>query len=194
MFIVYAFDEHEKVTYGTKKSEQRWLQCSEYLYFYYGPAIQALYAAQYFRKETMVPVTNFTKEIVEDFMANMMTINNFSEEVKNDLKDKLKKTEYLIGYPHEAFDLQEIEEFYEELDLNGTEGSVETFIKIYRFDHKMNNNPSNNWKKKLSDRSIEFNVKYYSDDNILCEFRKESLDYKIILTLNYNVFQIYHHA
>lgn len=172
LFVVYPFDKYQQLKFGAKKSEQRWLQCSDFMYYSYGPALQALYAAKYFSLETQQSVINFTKEVVGDFMTNMNTINNFSEDLKQDLKEKLNKIEYLVGYPKEALNLQRIEEFYEELDLDGTEGSVETYLKIHQFSHKMNNNPLNNWKKKLNDRSFEYHVKYYTDDNILCKIKK----------------------
>ena len=184
LFIVYSFDEHYRLIYGSNKSEQRWLQCSHYLYFYYGPAVQALCAAKYFRKEILNPVSVLIKEVVKDFMTNMFTVNNFSDEIKKDIINRLNKTDYLIGYPQEALNLQKIEEFYEELNLDGTEGSVETYIEIYRFGHKIENIPSNHWKKKLSDRSFEFNVKYYSDDNILCKISVQV----VIVISNFHIF------
>lgn len=170
LFIVYSGGAHQQSNYGSKISKQRWWQCADFLYYTYGPALQVLYAAKYLSLETQLSVINFTKEAIEDFMTSAKTMNNFSQTVELDLTQKLNKIEFLIGFPNESFDNEKIEELYKELDLNGTEGSVETYLKIYKYNHKINNHPLSNWKKKLSDRSSEFSVKYYIDDNIICEF------------------------
>lgn len=170
LFIVYSGGEHQQSNYGSKISKQRWWQCSDFLYYTYGPALQVLYAAKYFSLETQLSVINFTKEAIGDFITNAKAMNNFSDDVQQDLIQKLNKIEFLIGFPQESFDHAKIEDFYKDLDLNGTEGSVETYLKIYKFNHKINNYPLNSWKKKLSDRSSEFHIKYYTDENIICEF------------------------
>ncbi|CAO1412737.1 unnamed protein product [Diamesa tonsa] len=167
LFLVYSFDDFQKRFYGRLKSYQRWEQCMRHLLYHHGPALEALHAKKYFNVEVQDSVKDFTKEAVHDFIAevNKLDIDN---DTKQDLVAKLKTIKYAIGYPEEVLDLQKVEEFYEELDLNGTEGLVETYLKMEQNTNKINKNPNTNWKKKL----IKMLKKIYlptfiTDDNIL---------------------------
>ena len=172
LFIVYSFDEHEGGINGSKKSRQRWEQCVDMLNIYYGPAVEAIYAVRYFNKKVQDSTKELVKEVVQDLIAEVNKIN-FTDEVKQDLVEKLNAIKYVIGYPEEILDLRKIEEFYNELNLNGTEGIVESFLKIGGYDWKILNNLKSNWKKKLIELIYTDNIKYYSDDNILCEYKYE---------------------
>lgn len=169
LFIVYALDEFEKQLYGRIKSYQRWEQCLHHLLQQHGPALQALHAVTYFNKEIQDSVKEFTKEAVHDFIVEVNKLN-IDSDTKKDVVGKLNNIKYIIGYPEEVLDLQKIEILYEELELNGTEGLVETFLKMKRNSEKIKNNPSSNWKIKALKMSARNLVSFVTDDNSLCEF------------------------
>lgn len=178
MFIVYAFDENEKLKDGTEKSKQRWEQCINHVSITYRKALQALYAKRYFNKEIHDSAKDFAKEAVTDVISELNS-RSMDDDAKHDVIEKLKTIQYVIGYPDEVLDLQKIEEFYKDLELNGTEEIVESFLKIENFKFKIWNSPKSNWKKKLYDKFTE-DLKYYIDDNILCKFK--SIQYQRIET------------
>lgn len=136
---------------------------------YFGPVLEALHAQKYFSKELQLSVINFTKEIVADFMTNINTMDNYSEDVKQNVMEKLSNMKYAIGYPQEVFDLSKIEEYYEELDLDGKEGYVESMLKMFSYYYKIENSLVKSWKKKLLNKCSQIYIEYYTDDNILCE-------------------------
>ena len=170
LFIVYPFDELEKVYKGTSKSKQRWEQCILHLSGNYGPALQALYAERYFNKEVQESALDFIKEVVRDIIGEVKNLD-INEDAKLDVVKKLNTAHYIIGYPEEVLDLEKIKKFYDKLELNGTEGIVETYLKIESFNENIKNRPKSNWKKKLIEWSLQQEIKYYTDDNIICELK-----------------------
>ena len=168
VFIVYPFDEYEGQIYGSKKSKQRWEQCVLYLDEFFGPVLQALYAKRYFDKDVQDSAKELTKEVVRDFTAEVSKFN-ISDEAKQDVVEKLNTIRYIIGYPEEFLDLKKIEEFYDDLELNGTEGIVETYFKIQSYAWKIQDSPNSGWKKNLIKFIYVEQMKYFADDNIFCK-------------------------
>lgn len=112
----------------------------------------------------------FTKEVVGDLIAEVKELN-FNDDAKQDVLEKLNTIQYIIGYPEEILNLRKIEEFYGELELNGTEGIVETYLTIIKYTQMIQNNPKSNWKRKLIELALRYNIKYYTDENKLCEYQ-----------------------
>ena len=168
LFIVYSFDEYEGQQEGSKKSQQRWEQCITHLHQFFGPASRALYAEKYFDKEVKDSAKELIKEVVRDLSTEVNKLN-ISDDAKLDLLNKLDTVQYVIGYPEEFLDLQMIEKFYEDLELNGTEGTVETLLKIESYAWKILDSPNSNRKDKLMEFVSEEHITYYANDNILCK-------------------------
>ena len=166
---MYAFDENEFIS-GTKKSKQRWEQCMLKLFATYGPALQALYAVRYFDNKVHEAAKNFTKEAVKDVIAELKN-RDIHDDAIEELVEKLESIHYNIGYTDKVLNLQKIEEFYKDLKLIGDEEIVETFLKIENYDRKISNDPESNWKRKLKSKTSEVEIKYFTDDNILCKFK-----------------------
>ena len=168
LFIVYSFDEKESIKYGSKKSQQRWEQCMFHLDQFLGLASQALYAERYFDKEVQDSAKDFIKEVVRDLIEEVKK-SFINDDAKLDAVEKLNTIQYVIEYPEEVLDVQKIEEFYKYLELNGTEGVVETFLAIQSYTWKIQYSPNSNSKDKLIELVYEELIKYYTDDNILCK-------------------------
>ena len=185
MFVVYAFDDLEEKQQKTHKSKQRWEQCVDFVAKIFGPALHSLYALKYFNLEVQKSAKNFTKEAVEEYIKNIIEIDSedFTFEVKRDLIEKLNSTDYIIGYSDEVLNLKKIEELYDDLDLNETEALVETYQKLEFYDQKIGNLPYSNWKKKLHVQSREKEIKYFTDDNILCKFNHNIIKFKQLFLL-----------
>ena len=168
LFIVYSFDEYEGDARGAKKSKQRWEQCISHIRQFLGPVLQALYAERYFDKDVQDSAKELTKEVVKDFTAEVSKFN-ISDEAKLDVVEKLNTIQFIIGYPEELLDLKKIEELYEDLELNGTEGVVETYVTIQSYAWKSPNGIVSNWKNKLIEFVFQDQITYYPDDNIFCK-------------------------
>ena len=98
---------------------------------------------------------------------NKLDINN---EAKLDVVGKLNTATYVIGYPEEVLDLQKVEEFYKELELYGTEGIIETILKLQKHNKKINNNPKSDWKRKIKKFGGDY-LNYFIEENIICEYK-----------------------
>lgn len=175
LFIVYAFDELEKKVEGTEKSKQRWEQCLGLLFNNFAPVVQSLYASKYYDINIQKSAMDFTKEVVQDYIAEI------SDEADEDIIEKLNSIDYVIGYPKEVSNLKKIEEFYDELDLDGTEGFVATFLEMENYDQKIRNNPSSDWKRKLQVLCIQYDNKYFAEYNILCKLNYQTFIRQFIL-------------
>lgn len=168
-FIVYPFDKNVKELRSTKKAQQRWEQCVENLINFFGPAVHGLYKKKFFNKEVQDSVHNLTKDVIKDLITfyNKTVI---SDDAKQDVAHRLNTAKIHIGYPEEIFDLQKIEEFYEDLELDETDGVINTFIKIKDYYYKIDKNPETDWKRKLYDKYRQFDIKYDTDESLICEF------------------------
>ncbi|CAO1378234.1 unnamed protein product [Diamesa hyperborea] len=165
LFVVYAFDENEKHEYGTNKSKQRWEQCVKQLSQIFGTALQGLHAERYYKKEVHESVKILIKESVKDFIDE---INKYdmNDNAKKDIVDRLNNVQYVIGDREEVLDLQKIDEFYKELELDGTEGNVESFLKMIKHNRNIYNNPKSNWKRQINEFQGDY-IEYAVEDNII---------------------------
>ena len=141
-----------------------------HLTYHHGPALEALHALRYSNKEVQDSVKELAKEGVHDFIAEVNKLD-IDDNTKHDIAAKLNTLKYVIGYPDLVLDLQKIEEYYDELELNGTEGLVETYLKTKRYNEKIRNNPDSNWKMKLTQMTDIKSITFITNDNILCEFK-----------------------
>ncbi|CAO1378141.1 unnamed protein product [Diamesa hyperborea] len=148
---------------GTIKSKQRWEQCVLYLYNNFGPALKALYAAKYYEKEVYESVKSLMKEAVKDLIGEINKLD-IKDEAKLDVVERLNTARYIIGYPVEVLDLQIIDDFYKELELDETNGVVESFLKIERYNKKLKIYPES---KKQFHFLNDFTIKFGIDENII---------------------------
>ena len=168
LFIVYPFDENKRLEDGTNKSNQRWEQCTFYLFFIFNPALHALYAKTYHNEAVNWSMNNLLKEVIGDFIPVVNKLN-ISNDAKQDVVDKLITARYINGYPEEFLDLQKIDKFYEDLELNGTEEIIESYLKMRKYQFKINTSPSSYW-KRMMDEFRKSEIVYFTKGNVICEF------------------------
>ena len=183
MFIVYPFDKQDQLYIASKKSYQRWERCRMNLRNNHRPSLEALYAMKYFNKNIEESAKDFIKEAVRDVTAELYTNDLINDTIKDEVDQKINTIKYIIGYPDEILNLEKIEEFYEELDLDGTEGSVATYLKMEEYNQKIQNDAISSWKRKLSSiLGDDDEIKFDTTENIICKF--EELLQKIFLIKN----------
>ena len=160
LFIVYPIRYLVNAVFGTAKSDQRWEQCVQYLLETHHLAVEALYAEKYFDAKIQDSAKDFIKEAIIDLKLS----------IKGEDTEALNSIEYIVGYPEEIFDSSKIQEYYEELDLNGTEGLVETYLKLENFNQRILNDPAPSWRRKLNSVYNFKDMTYFPDENIVCKF------------------------
>ena len=135
------------------------------------PALEALYAIKYFDEEVQESAEDFVKEAVQDVTANLYSNVVMNDTIKDEINQKISTIKYIIGYPAEILNHDKIEEFYDELHLIGTEGAVETYLKMEEYNQKIDNDPVTSWKRKLNSISGDDDeIKFDTNENVLCKF------------------------
>ena len=90
---------------------------------------------------------NFKNLLIQDFIEKVKTLDEcvLSSEVKKNIVEKLNNTAVF------RVDSLDLEDFYEELNLNGTENFIYSLMEIKKFKQRINLKRS-----KESIREIEF--------------------------------------
>jgi hypothetical protein len=168
VFTVYAHNRWDERNYGTKKAKNRWQTCLNVFYFHMKPALELLYARNYRNKETEKSAEVFAREAVEEFI-NLVGESNLNYFHKLVVAERLRSIKFVFGAPEEVFSAEGLELFYDELDLNGDEKYFETLNEILKHHRKLGNEPKQNWRRKLDEITLTYDVEYFPDDNFLRE-------------------------
>ena len=167
-FIVYPFSREIAKDQGTKQERQRFEQCIDKLRHFSRPALDALYAKKYRKPEIQKAAELFAREVVEDVIEKIKE-TNVNSTVLEDVIDHLRNLNYIMGFPEEILDDSKMDQFYDELDLDGSEDLVTTYLEIERHFKKIENEPKDDWKQKLDRLMKEHSVKSILEDKILCK-------------------------
>jgi hypothetical protein len=170
LFVLYNHDAWEQSQYGIKRSHQRWEQCSGGVFDYQmKPAYEFLNSRKYFDAKISEAAKSFAREAVEFAIKKIKKGQNRNETAKELIIERLKKTEIIAGIHEDLLKVEKVEEFYDELELKGDESYTKTYLDILKYNKKLELEPKESWKRNLNEKSFEFNVKYYAEENILCK-------------------------
>ncbi|KAG5669415.1 hypothetical protein PVAND_017302 [Polypedilum vanderplanki] len=188
--ILRFHNEQTFVQEGTKHGWQRWHTCINQKSFkdYMQPALLVMYE-QYrsiwdrtlgdFDRDLMderVDIVGNAKQLiqeaVDEFKRRFLTGGAIFMPFKIavDVLFKLKNLKIFISLPKSIFSISKLEEFYENLNLNGNENFMESYWKIEKHHRRLRNEPKTSWRRQI-DQVVETNKKLlkYSveDGNIL---------------------------
>lgn len=166
-FIVYPFSEEDAINRGTKQERQRFEQCIDKLGHFSKPTLDALYAKKYRKPEIQKAAEQFAKEVVEDVIEKVQE-TDLNTTIIEDVVDHLRNLNYVMGYPADITNESKMNEFYDELDLVGSEDLVTTYLGMEKNFRKIENEPKDDWKQKLDQLVKEESVKNLLEDKILC--------------------------
>lgn len=139
LFIVYPFDWRDEEYTHNSRSLQRWEQCLNFVKENMRPALELLQSQSH--EADNPAVERFAREVVNDFSEQVKKLDDdvLSADDKEKLLQKISKIDYVAGLFHRNFTVDHLEEFYYELELNGSENVVESALKIKKFQKKLRN-------------------------------------------------------
>ncbi|KAJ6649466.1 Neprilysin-2 [Pseudolycoriella hygida] len=132
--------EFNKVLYGVKKQEPRWLECSEAVTSSMGIAVGAQYVRKYFNESSKGAVLDMLADIRAEFLDILQNVNWMDDETRRIALEKARTTTYLIGYPDELLNETKIEEYFRNLEIQSDNFlanhlRLDTFEKDVLFGH-----------------------------------------------------------
>lgn len=139
LFIVYPFDWRDEDYSSNTKAPQRWEQCLKFVQEKMRPAMEILVSKS--KERNPQDVDAFVKNAINDFKFMIKTANEsvLPKEAANKTVEKLDKMKVLSDTFASNFTEAHLEDYYQELDLKGDEGLVESALAIEKFIKKVNN-------------------------------------------------------
>lgn len=180
-------NRQREVENGFKHAQERWHTCFQLFLFHKG-AMKTAYLAYYESKrkqldsihkdfnrpsnesiDVLDEAEKFIKEAVDVAIKGVITGSNLPLRASIKMLRKLKNLEIVIGLTNKTLKIDELEIFYKDLKLNGTEELLESLNEMDIFRHKLKNERSNKWITKIRDMARNSQIKYNpSTLNILC--------------------------
>lgn len=111
----------------------------------------------------------FVNEVLEYFSKYLENKTEISIELRSEAVNKIRNISLVVGPPDEISVAAKLEQFYEELRLNGQKKIVESYFEMCKFHRKLEIEMKNDWRWKLEEMSVQENVEYFAADNILCK-------------------------
>jgi predicted DNA-binding protein YlxM (UPF0122 family) len=134
------------------------------------PALEFLYSQKYFDGKVADAAKSFAREAVEFAIKKIEKVQSRFDHVKELVIEQLKKVKIVAGIHEDLMKVEKIEEIYDELKLKGHENYTIMYLEIAKYNRKLKLEPKESWRRKLNEKSSEFNVKYFVEENILCEY------------------------
>lgn len=133
LFIVYPFDWRDARYSNNQRPLQRWEQCLNFVKDNMRPALELLQSKSHEVDNRVVE--KFARDTVADFADAVKSFDEkvMSSEVKEKVLEKMSAIDYVAGLFHRNFTEDNLENFYDELDLTGDENIVESALKIEKF-------------------------------------------------------------
>lgn len=167
MYVTYPFNRIDSYKRGTRKDYQRFEQCISQLEVNCGPGLIGLYARKLFIKKDHDAAKSFIREAIDDVINEISLADDLDEIMKNQINERLQKVAIIAGYPKETVDVDNMIEMYSELELDGSEGILETSIKTIQYNNRLDNEPKSSWFFTVNELSHLNNLKYLSMENLL---------------------------
>lgn len=172
-FIVFLIRyEHTYNPYSSKGElvkqkydTERFEICLNFLQMNLAPGMLSLLSNEYKVKNKQVE--SFINEALKEVLSEINEVSNIESVVKDDIKRKFKKIKIIYGINEEIYDSEKMKELYQEIELNGDEGILETTNKLIIFNEKLNNEPRSNWHFLVNQLSHLGSIKYFPEIDVL---------------------------
>jgi hypothetical protein len=132
------------------------------------PALESLYARKYRNEKIEKSAEIFAREAVEEFI-HLVSESNLNYFYKLLIADRLRSMKFVFGAPKEVFIADEIEKFFDQLQLKDDEKYFKTWLEIDKHSRRMEKLPKTSWRRKLNEVTLEYSEKYFADENFLRE-------------------------
>lgn len=172
--------------YGPKHAKDRWDTCSGILLYEKSEmkiAVLAFYESERQKFDSLHQNLNgesnqnidvyeeaekFIKEAVDEAIRRFIRGNNYPLRSSLKVLKKLKNLEIVIGVTKKTLHLNELDEFYKDLKLNGSEGLYESLKQMEIFEFKLKNERKESNRTRIR-QILSKTLKYHaSTTNTLC--------------------------
>lgn len=128
------------------------------------------------------------KEVSNDLIYKIEEkIQIDDEKIKKNLIENLKGTKVSIMYPDELLNVSIVEEFYDDLEIDYSQSSLQMFLNMTSYHQKILNEKRSNWKRRLNTISETFSVTFLKEENLIGKWKRCSK--RFISTVS-----LFHHA
>jgi predicted metalloendopeptidase len=169
LYNPYPFDGRRQIDRGTKKAYQRWETCLKDIQFSMRPAIELLYNRKYNDENVNKAVKDMTKKVIDLCVETITKNPQLPLGASIDVIAKLGTMKVIVGFTESIISFEKLDEYYSELNLNGSENYLDLWHNILRYQQKIRKEPNTSWRKKIDDFSKNSYMKYDVDENELCE-------------------------
>lgn len=166
-YTVYPLSRIDVYKRGTQRDLQRYEQCLHLLESAYSPVLLSLYATSYLFQEDLKGAESFVRTAINDVITQIMSDDELDDLIIDDVSRKLKKIVIIPAVHKEILNDAKLDEMYQELDLNGNEGLLDTTIKIRKYFEKLDNEPRTSWFLQANRFSQLSHMKYFPEMDIL---------------------------
>jgi hypothetical protein len=174
------------ITEGRVQNPQRFERCITMLQDYVKPAIEVMYERRrpvfeytlgdFERKQRVAneiysSAKVLAQECFDTYSGIFMAKNNLPLDVSVKVLKKLKTARILIGFTDEILRMDELEEYYKELDLRGDESFLTSMLAMDDNSWKVNSEPKGSKRKSIEDILIDDKQPMYKMEagNYYCE-------------------------
>ena len=134
----YFHSTFDAISFGVAKAEQRFEQCLYLLQFTVPVAFKSLFEKRFSNKrsiEDAYVVVNRTMTIIIKDVENDETLPLKNKQY---ILNKLKSLKIVLGYPEELLVAKNVEDYYKDLNITGTESLLRLIVETYIFTTRHN--------------------------------------------------------
>lgn len=173
---------------GRKQSIQRWQKCIEYLNLFMRPAFYAMYemkrpsfdyeSGDFDRRtsgsENIVrSAEKFVGEAMLEARKRFVMNSELPLSISVDILSKIKSLKIVVGVTNKTLRIDQLEEFYDELKLEGDENFFKSVLEMEKFHIKLINEASGSKRRRIDEMVKTPWMKYdISEGNLLCKSQK----------------------
>lgn len=118
-FITHSFTKQEAKESGTTRSQQRFEQCIEILESTMRPAMQAMFAREFFDKGTQDAVKQWALDAIDD--VTNVPGDTYLRKTANEHSSHLRQLAQIVMFHKDILNGSFVEKLYEELELDGSQ-------------------------------------------------------------------------
>jgi hypothetical protein len=139
VYIVYPFDWRDEEYTHNSRASQRWEQCLNILKENMRPALEVFQSQS--KEKNQKQVEEFAREAVSAVIEKVKSTGDeyLSKDVRDKAVEKLRSMDLRANFFGRNFTVENLEEFFDELELKGDEDLLESSLKIQNFHRKIRN-------------------------------------------------------
>ncbi|XP_064610281.1 neprilysin-1-like [Liolophura sinensis] len=126
-------NEYRKILQGVSRDKVKWQQCVEYVNEKMGMAVGAMFIKDHFKKESKDTALEMIHNLREAFDELLLDNDWMDDETRAVAREKAYAMNERIGYPEFILDRDELDELYEQLDLD-ERYFLENVLTVEEFD------------------------------------------------------------